>query len=94
MLCFTVWSYELELQLERKLQSARNVVRIALIEHTEATLTQPHSGAAVVDVVIQEEIGRVGDVVRFCPELQLQSVVDREVLEYREVYVAEVRPID
>jgi len=84
----------LELQLQGKLQLARNVVWIALIELTEGSVTLPGSTGAIVDVVLEVETGRVGDVESLCPKLQLQRVVDWEVLEQREVYVAEVRPID
>lgn len=64
-------SHKSELQFQGELQLPRNVVRIALIEHAEGRISLQYSGAAIVDVVVQEEIGRVGDVERLGPELQL-----------------------
>lgn len=78
----------LEVGLESELILPWCVVWIGLRNSTECRVSEACAATAISDV----EIRRVGDIKALGPELHLQTLRDGEVLEDRQINMAEVGP--
>ena len=76
------------MHLESELILSRSVIRIRLGNASESRISEACPAAAIADV----EVGRIGDIEAFRPELHLHVLGDGKVLEDREIDMSKVGP--